>query len=104
LIEGVKDMQAACESEKTKAGIVKEEGKERVSFGTNVSTDDESSASKLVKQDMHWLDMVVSKIQTKRVAMMNEQANTKRSVLKVQGTVTKKRDRRHRTKQALGML
>jgi hypothetical protein len=31
----------------------KEVGKERVSFGTNMSTDEESSASEYVKLDMH---------------------------------------------------
>jgi hypothetical protein len=42
-------MQVACESEKTKAGTTKEEDKERVSFGINMSTGDESSASESVK-------------------------------------------------------
>jgi hypothetical protein len=52
LAEGVKEMQVACKSGKTIRGTSKEEGKERVSFGTNMSTDDESSASESVKHDM----------------------------------------------------
>jgi hypothetical protein len=60
-----------------------EEGKERVSFGTNVTTDNESSALESVKKDMHRLDVAVSKSHARKVAMLNEQAKAKRSVLKV---------------------
>jgi hypothetical protein len=86
LVEGVKEMQVACKSGKTIRGTSKEEGKERVSFGTNMSTDDESSASESVKHDMDWIEVVVSKIHASRTAMMNELTKGKRLVMKVQGT------------------
>jgi hypothetical protein len=81
--EGVKEMYVACELEKTKIGTGMEEGKERVSFATNMTTDNESSTLESVKQDMHMLDVAVSESHAKKVAMLNEQAKAKRSVVKV---------------------
>jgi hypothetical protein len=53
LATGVKEMQVTCNSGKTMKGTSKEVGKERVSFGTNMSTNEESSTLEYVKLDMH---------------------------------------------------
>jgi crotonobetainyl-CoA:carnitine CoA-transferase CaiB-like acyl-CoA transferase len=74
-------------------GANKEEWKERVSFGTNMSTDEESSASESVKQDMHRIEVSVTRIHSRKIAVTNELTKGKRLVLKVQGAGTKKRQK-----------
>jgi hypothetical protein len=91
LATGVKEMQVTCESGKTMKGANKEEWKERVSFGTNMSTDEESSASESVKQDMHRIEVAITRIHSRKIAVTNELTKGKRLVLKVQGAGTKKR-------------
>jgi ABC-type molybdate transport system ATPase subunit len=93
LATGVKEMQVTCESGKTMKGANKEEWKERVSFGTNMSTDEESSVSESVKQDMHRIEVAITRIHSRKIAVTNELTKGKRLVLKVQGAGTKKRQK-----------
>jgi hypothetical protein len=74
-------------------GTSKEEGKERVSFGTNMSTDEESFASESVKQDMHQIEVPIARIHSRKTPAMNDLTKGKRSVMKVQGAGTKKRQK-----------
>jgi hypothetical protein len=90
LVEGVKEMKVACEFEKASGDEGSGGGKDQVSFGTNMSTEDGSSASESRQQWMQHLDKIMSRFQARKAATMKEAAKTKITALKVQGAANKR--------------
>jgi hypothetical protein len=84
LVEGVKEMNVSGKVwDSVTDGSGNEAVKERVSFGTNMSTEEESSATESVQQDTKSLDMLVSKMQARKIAAAQENNKAKRTALKV---------------------
>jgi hypothetical protein len=66
LSESVKELRVAGDGTMATKVIDGHDAKERVSFGTDMSTEDESSASESLKQATLWLDTVMSKMQERK--------------------------------------
>jgi hypothetical protein len=91
LADGVRELQVVGRSENASCGSAKGKRKDRVSFGTNMtSTEEESSESGPVKQEVQRLDRVVAKMQSRKDAAHAERVRGKKAVLRVQGAGTRK--------------
>jgi hypothetical protein len=66
LSESVKELRVAGDGTMATKVIDGHDAKECVSFGTDMSTEDESSASESLKQATLWLDTVMSKMQERK--------------------------------------
>jgi hypothetical protein len=104
LVEGVREM--SVEGRKTLSLDVTEKGgvKQRVSFGTNLSTEDESSATESVQKGMQRIDLMVSKLKARKTACAQVTAKSKTAALKVQGPLSKKKQRTPVKSSVVGLM
>jgi hypothetical protein len=94
LVEGVKELNVS--GKVGDSAIVepgKENVKERVSFGNNMSTEDDTSTTESMLQDSKRLDTLVLKMQIRRTTVAQENANAKCTSLMVQSSNKKKKQK-----------
>jgi hypothetical protein len=92
LADSVKELQVTGETEHASCGSAKGKRKDMVSFGTNMtSTEEESSESGSVKQEVQRIDKVVAKLQSRKEAFHAERVRNKKSALRVQEQGPKRR-------------
>jgi hypothetical protein len=96
LADGVKELNVSGKvGDSTTVEPGKENIKERVSFGTNMSTEDDTSTTESMFEDSKRLDTLVWKMQTRKTAIAQENAKAKYTSLKVQSSNKKKKHKTH---------
>jgi hypothetical protein len=86
LADGVKDLNVEGPRVNDEYNVSQHrEGKERVSFGTNMATDDESSESGSVHKLPSWLETAIDRFHARKFGGKPSQKLEKREALKVQG-------------------
>jgi hypothetical protein len=104
LADSVRGMTVACKDEDIKDDVGMWGSKERVSFGTNMSTDDESSESGSVQQSPARPSTAVERFHAKCFGGASDKAGEKKAALKVQGAGTSKKQKTPVKRNIKGMI
>jgi hypothetical protein len=91
LAKSVKGLHLECRSASVGYGTNNRGGRERVSFGMNMTMNDEESDSGNVEQDENRLDNAVARFHARKFGTMEGRGSEKRIALKVQGAGSAKK-------------